>query len=139
MRLRAGAPFQPTTLSQVFGSVPPVGPAKILAERDRGVRAAAGRRYWRVVTVLLEAAWVLESVYELSAAEAARALRGLLGLPKVQVEDAGAVAAALEATGRGLGLADALHLLRAPHGVEFATFDRGFARSGRRLRPVRLV
>lgn len=91
------------------------------------------------VTVLLEAAWVLESVYELNTVQAARALRGLLGLPNVRVEDASAVAAALEATGKGLEFADALHLLRAPQDVEFATFDRGFAKSGRRLRPVRLV
>ena len=46
------------------------------------------------VTVLLESAWVLESVYELSPGDAAKVLRGLLGLPNVRVEDAGAVAAA---------------------------------------------
>ncbi len=91
------------------------------------------------VTVLLEAAWVLESVYELNTVQAARALRGLLGLPNVRVEDASAVATALEATGKGLELADALHLQQAPQDVEFATFDRGFAKAGRRLRPVRLV
>jgi hypothetical protein len=57
----------------------------------------------------------------------------------VRVEDASAVATALEATGKGLELADALHLLRVPPGVGFATFDRGFAKAGRRLRTVRLV
>jgi predicted nucleic acid-binding protein len=91
------------------------------------------------VTVLLESAWVLESVYELDAADAAQALRGLLGLANVRVEDAGTVAAALEATGKGLELADALHLLRAPAGTDFATFDRSLARTGRKIRPIRLV
>jgi predicted nucleic acid-binding protein len=94
---------------------------------------------WIGVTVLLEAAWVLESVYEFSTDETVRALRGLLGLPNVRVEDSVAVAAALDATGRGLGLADALHLLRAPEDAEFATFDRGLAKAGRTLRPVRRV
>ena len=91
------------------------------------------------VTVLLESAWVLESVYELSAGDAAKVLRGLLGLPNVRVEDAGAVAAALDAVGKGLELADALHLLRSPVDAEFVTFDRALAKSGRRVRPVRLV
>lgn len=91
------------------------------------------------MTVLLEAAWVLESVYELSTVETAKALRGLLGLPNVRVEDSVAVAAALDAASTGLELADALHLLRAPEEAEFATFDRGLAKAGRNLRPVRRV
>ena len=91
------------------------------------------------VTVLLESAWVLESVYELTAGDAAKALRGLLGLANVRVEDAGAVAAALDAVSKGLELADALHLLRAPVEAEFVTFDRALARAGKKVRPVRLV
>ena len=94
---------------------------------------------WIGVTVLIEASWVLESVYGLSTPETARALRGLLGLPNVRVEGAAAVAAALDAAATGLELADALHLLRAPEDAEFATFDRGLAKAGRTLRPVRRV
>jgi predicted nucleic acid-binding protein len=55
----------------------------------------------------------------------------------VRVEDAGIVAAALEAAGRGLELADALHLGRAPEGAVFVTFDRALARTGKKLRPTR--
>jgi predicted nucleic acid-binding protein len=91
------------------------------------------------VTVLLESAWVLESVYGLGAADAAAALRRLLGLANVRVEDAGTVAAALDAASKGLELADALHLLRAPAGTDFATFDRSLARAGKRIRPIRQV
>jgi predicted nucleic-acid-binding protein len=91
------------------------------------------------VTVLLESAWVLESVYELSAGDAVKALRGLLGLPNVRVEDAGAVAAALDAVSKGLEIADALHLVRAPEGAEFVTFDRALAKTGKKIRPVRQV
>ena len=94
---------------------------------------------WIGVTVLLESAWVLESAYGLSAAESARALRGLLGLPNVQVEDATSIAAALDATRSGMELADALHLLRTPEESEFVTFDRTLARSGKKLRPTRLA
>src|SRR5829696_3354299 len=86
------------------------------------------------VTVLLESAWVLESVYDLSATDAVKALRGLLGLPNVRVEDAGTVAAALDAAGAGLELADALHLLRAPVEAEFVTFDRALAKAGKKVR-----
>jgi predicted nucleic acid-binding protein len=67
------------------------------------------------------------------------ALRGLLGLPNVRIEEAAAAAGALHATGRGLELADALHLLRAPEGAEFVTFDRTFAKAGRKIRSVRQV
>jgi predicted nucleic acid-binding protein len=67
---------------------------------------------------------LLVSVYELAAADAAQALRGLLGLPNVHVEDAVAVAAALDATGAGIELADALHLTRATAESVFVTFDR---------------
>jgi predicted nucleic acid-binding protein len=92
---------------------------------------------WIGVTVLLEAAWVLESVYELSTHEIVQALRGLLGLPNVRVENPGAVAAALDAAGKGLELADALHLARAPADAEFVTFDRALAKAGRARRAVR--
>jgi predicted nucleic acid-binding protein len=94
---------------------------------------------WISVTVLLESAWVLGSVYRLGPTETSRALRGLLGLPNVRVEDAGCIAAALDAADDGLELADALHLLRAPEDAVFATFDRGLVKAGRKLRPVRLV
>jgi predicted nucleic-acid-binding protein len=91
------------------------------------------------VTVLLESAWVLESVYALSRGDAAKVLRGLLGLPNVRVEDAGNVAAALDAAQKGLDLADALHLSRMPAEAEFITFDRELAKAGKKVRPVRLV
>jgi predicted nucleic-acid-binding protein len=91
------------------------------------------------VTVLLESAWVLESVYDLSPGDAAKALRRLLGLPNVRVEDAGNVAAALDVAQKGLDLADALHLSRMPAEAEFITFDRELAKAGKKVRPVRLV
>lgn len=49
VRLRVKAPFPQTELSQVFGSVSHAGPAKILEEMERGIRAGIGRRYRRGV------------------------------------------------------------------------------------------
>jgi len=94
---------------------------------------------WIGATVLLEVAWVLESVYGLDGVEAAEALDRLLGLPNVRVENPGAIATALAAAKQGVDLADALHLGRAPEDVEFATFDRALARSARRLRTIRAL
>ena len=117
---------------------------RLLVNDDARQGAAARRLFesdeiWIGVTVLLEAAWVLESVYALSSAETVKALRGLLGLPNVRVEDSGAVAAALDAAGRGLELADALHLMRTPGDAEFVTFDRALAKRGKKVRAVRQV
>ena len=116
-----------------------------LLVNDEARQGAVARRLfesdeiWIGVTVLLEAAWVLESVYELSADDTVKALRGLLGLPNVRVEDSAMVAAALDAAGKGLELADALHLVRVPLDVEFVTFDRALAKVGKKIRPVRQV
>ena len=117
---------------------------RLLVNDDARQGAAARRLFesdeiWIGVTVLLETAWVLESVYDLSADETVKALQRLLGLPNVRAEDPGAVAAALDVAGRGLELADALHLMRAPGDAEFVTFDRALAKRGERIRAVRRV
>ena len=91
---------------------------------------------WIGATVLLEVAWVLESVYGLDGVEAAECLDRLLGLPNVRVENPEAIATALAAAKQGVEMADALHLCRAPEDTEFATFDRALARSARGLRAI---
>jgi predicted nucleic-acid-binding protein len=117
---------------------------RLLVNDDARQGAAARRLFesdeiWVGVTVLLETAWVLESAYDLSAGETVKALQRLLGLPNVRAEDPGAVAAALDAAGKGLELADALHLARTPQDAEFVTFDRALAKRGTRIRAVRRV
>ena len=49
------------------------------------------------------------------------------------------MAAALDAVSKALELADALQLVRAPIDAEFVTFDRALAKTGKKVRPVRLV
>jgi len=117
---------------------------RLLVNDDARQGAAARRLFesdeiWIGVTVLLETAWVLESVYDLSADETVKALQRLLGLSNVRAEDPGAVAVALDAAGRGLELADALHLVRTPQDAVFVTFDRALAKRGERIRAVRRV
>lgn len=87
-------------------------------------------------TVLLEADWVLRSVYGFSAVAVAQALRAFAGLPQVNVEDADLASLALSWVGKGLDFADALHLARTDGCVAFATFDRAFAKRARAVTAI---
>lgn len=80
-------------------------------------------------TVLLETEWVLRYTYKLSREAIGGAMRKLLGYPKIQVEDPGAVLQALVWYDQGLDFADALHLASCQGVERFATFDRQLARS----------
>jgi predicted nucleic-acid-binding protein len=83
------------------------------------------------VTVVLETGWVLRSAYGYGAAEVIGAIRAFAGLPTVVVEDAVALAAALDLADRGMDFADALHLGRSAHCEGFVTFDRRFLKAAR--------
>ncbi|HEY6439535.1 MAG TPA: type II toxin-antitoxin system VapC family toxin [Acetobacteraceae bacterium] len=85
------------------------------------------------LTVLLEAEWVLRSVYGLPAAAVVRALRAFAGLAHVMVESADAAAAALDWAEQGLDLADALHVAAARGYEGMASFDKALARTARRV------
>jgi predicted nucleic-acid-binding protein len=101
---------------------------------DQSRRARAiidGEAVFVPVTVVLEADWVLRSAYGYSASDVTRALRAFAGLPTVSIEDAAAVAAALELATAGMDFADALHLSRSGHCEAFATFDRWLAKAAR--------
>ena len=87
-------------------------------------------------TVLLEVEWVLRGVYDLPAKGIIPALRAFAGLPGVLVEDAGLVAKAMDWAEAGMDFADALHLAAAGECEGFLTFDKRFARSGKRLSGV---
>lgn len=84
-------------------------------------------------TALLETEWVLRSAYGYSAALAQKALAAFAGLPRVVLEDAPLVAAALACMARGMDFADALHLGRAEGCAAFASFDKRLARLARSL------
>lgn len=75
------------------------------------------------LTVMLEAEWVLRSVYGFAAAEIARAMRAFAGLPMVTVESPDTLAVALDRAEAGMDFADALHLRQAQTCQSFLTFD----------------
>ncbi|PDS80698.1 type II toxin-antitoxin system VapC family toxin [Rhizobium sp. L43] len=83
------------------------------------------------VTVVLEAEWVLRSVYGYSSSEVARALRAFGGLSTVTIEDSAIVALAFDLAENGMDFADALHLAKAAHCEAFVTFDRKFLKAAR--------
>ena len=83
---------------------------------------------WIPKTVLLETEWVLRFSYDLAPNAILDALRGLLGLRNLQVEDRGAVLLALSLFETGVDFADALHLASCKGAERFATFDRTLAR-----------
>ncbi len=82
---------------------------------------------WISKTVLLETEWVLRYSYELAPTAIHNALRRLLGLRNLQVEDRAAVLRALSLFEAGVDFADALHLASSAEAERFATFDRTLA------------
>ncbi len=92
-------------------------------------------------TVILETEWVLRYAYKFQPSEIIiRAYRMLFGLPNIYVEDAVALALALEWHESGLDFADALHLATCQQCEEFYTFDERFVKKGNDVSscPVRM-
>jgi len=87
---------------------------------------------WLPKTVLLETEWVLRRLYRLNGDRVLAALRALIGLPNVQVEDAAAVGRALEWTTLGLDFADALHWASRGESRQFVSFDENLVKRSAR-------
>jgi len=83
------------------------------------------------ITVMLEAEWVLRSVYGYQPKDVCGALRAFAGLPGLAVEDEALVATALARVERGMDFADALHLGKAGHCEAMVTFDRKFIKAAK--------
>ena len=109
-----------------------------LLTEDNPKQAAAARSLfasgpiWIAKTVLLEAGWVLRSLYGFDEIAIRDAFTRLLGLKNVHTEDKASVAAALALTVHGIELADAIHLSSRPPGALFVSFDRSFVRRANR-------
>ena len=112
----------------------------LTADEPKQARSALAlfrdRRVWIAKTVLLETEWVLRSLYGFEVPRVAVALRDLVALPTVHVEDAQAVGRALEWFAAGLEFADALHLASAGPAETFVTFDNNFRKRASRLTKV---
>jgi predicted nucleic-acid-binding protein len=110
---------------------------RLLTQDDRKQAAIASTVFatgevWIAKSVLLETAWVLETVYGFDATAIRRALLLLLGLPNVRMEDEEAVARAIDLLAKGLDFADALHLVSRPAGAWFISFDKALVRRAQR-------
>jgi predicted nucleic-acid-binding protein len=108
-----------------------------LITRDDSRQAAAAEGFvehgaWVSVVVLTEAAWVLSTVYELSAKDLATAIEMLLHHRDLVLQDAEAVAGALEQfrARPALGFSDGLilQLARNTGHLPLGTFDRSLAK-----------
>ena len=87
---------------------------------------------WIAKTVLLEAGWVLRSLYGFDESAIREAFTKLLGLKNVHTEDEPSVASALALTVHGIAFADAIHLSSRPPGTVFVSFDQSFVRRAKR-------
>ena len=99
------------------------------AQSEKAREVVGGNETFVATTVLLEAAWVLKSVYGLNGQQVIAALRILAGLPSVTLEDPALAAFAFACGEGGMDFADALHLGRAEACEAFLTFDNRFARA----------
>ena len=110
-----------------------------LLARDDAKQVAAAERFvasgaWISHLVLMETAWVLESVYDLAPERIATAIEMLIGHAHLTIERAEVVVAALvEFRKRSkLGFSDCLIVATARHAghIPVATFDRELAKLG---------
>ena len=108
-----------------------------LAARDDVDQVAAAEAFvsngaWVSTIVLVEAIWVLSTVYELAAAQLGEAIEMFLNHQQLTLQDSDAVAAALAHFRRrpSLGFSDCLVLevARKRGHLPLGTFDRGLAR-----------
>src|SRR5438270_5096985 len=87
---------------------------------------------WISKTVLLEADWVLRSVYRFQNPDIRAAFTTLTGLPNITVEDQADVMNALSLGEVGIDFADTLHLVSRPAGAMFRSFDQTLVRRAQR-------
>lgn len=109
------------------------------AQTARATRLLRTEQILLLKTVLLETEWVLSSAYAFDRNTILTALRGLVGLPTVYVEDEVVVAHALSWFSAGMDFADAIHLAGAATTDRFVTFDRRLVASARRIKATEVV
>lgn len=79
-------------------------------------------------TVLLEAVWVLHSVYQATRTQIYQEMTTLLGLPNIRVASVERLRQVCSWYQEGLDFADAMHLADVQHLAHLATFDQQFVR-----------
>ncbi len=108
-------------------------------QSPRAIALFERERIFLTKTVLLETEWVLRFSYQLSREAIVRALRKVIGLQQVELENIGVVVMALDWHEQGMDFADALHLAGSAKAVGFATFDEKLVKLAQRLQAKRMV
>lgn len=84
-------------------------------------------------TVVLESEWVLRVAYDFSPEDICDAFRKLFGLPNVHINNAFAIAQAIEWHEKGMEFADASHLSLSQSCRSLKTFDTKFIKISKNL------
>lgn len=104
------------------------------AEQVKAARLAlAADTVFLPKSVIVEFEWVMRGVYRETKAAIASAIETILATANVEVEDAAAVARAVDWFRKGLDLADAVHLASSGHADGFVTFDAQMRRRSQGL------
>jgi len=90
-------------------------------------------RIFLAKTVLLEVDWVLRNTYKFTRGEVLSALRSMVSVDNVEVEDGVAVEQAMDWYEHGMDFADGLHIASAGPNPKFASFDAALQRTALRL------
>ncbi len=109
------------------------------AQTRRAAALFSSEQIYLSKTVLLESEWVLRFSYELPPNVILQALRKLVGLPNVVLEQPLEIAEALDGFEQGLDFADALHLAGSRRAGRFATFDQKLIKRARKLTDIELM
>ncbi len=94
------------------------------AQTARSREIIDGTSVFVSITVIMEAEWVLRSIYRFGRRDIVGTFWAFAGMPSVTIEDSAIVAEALDLFAQGMDFADALHLLKARHCERSVTFDR---------------
>ena len=109
------------------------------AKQTASAEAFIGSGAWVSHLVLVEACWVLDSVYELAAAQIATAVEMLLSHESLTLQDPEVVAAALALYRKraALGFSDCmvLEVARKAGHLPLGTFDRSLSKQDGATRP----
>ena len=112
-------------------------------DKAQAVRAVSflekQERIFLAKTVLLEVEWVLRSTYKFARRDVLSALRAVVSIGNAEVEDAPAVAQAIDWYERGMDFADGLHIASAGRQYKFASFDAALQRRAASLEIAEVV
>lgn len=84
-------------------------------------------------SVFLETEWVLRYTYKIGSDVIRKLFEGILGVPHITVEDPGCIIKAMQWYALDFDFADALHLASSQSVDEFATLDKNFVKSAKKI------